>query len=616
MHGINRLSLVLLGVAAAAYAEPLRLASPGGHVKAQIDVDAQGRLTWAATLDGAAALEPSPLGWVVDGARLGEHSRLGAPRLQTLQDRYPVMGPHREASYACCEAAIPVSDGAVAWTLRVRVFDDGAAVRYDLPAPGGARLTGDLTSWTPPAGAKVWWSPYGYETLHQGGPIDSIPAGKALSPPATVELPGGAGFMTLTEADNSSFADMGLVREGGRLAASWVQAPKDGWTAPGPVVSPWRVAILARDLTALVNSDLLTDLCPPPRADLAGADWIKPGRALWHWMAVGDPAYGEQHAWVDAAQQLGFEYYLVDDGWKKWKTDAQDSWACLREVVDYAKAKHVGILVWVACKDLWKAADRRAYLERVAATGARGIKIDFFPPAHAETIQWMEGALADTADLHLLCNFHGCVKPTGRRRTWPQEPTREAIHGHEWHMTRYHRVMPFDQSTILPFTRFVAGPADYTPVVFNPAELNGYTWSGELAQAIVFTSPVQHYADHFKFLLANPNVDLLKAIPTTWDETRILPGTKIGEVVASARRSGGRWFVGVMNGKEARTLRLPLDFLGAGAYALEQTRDVAGRGDAAARSASSVGRTDALTLELQPGGGFVGMLTPAASQNH
>ena len=203
------------------------------------------------------------------------------------------------------------------------------------------------------------------------------------------------------------------------------------------------------------------------------------------------------------------------------------------------------------------------------------------------------------------------MKPTGRRRTWPHEPTREAVRGHEYHISRYQRVMPFDQYTIIPFTRFVLGPADFTPVVFDPKELKGYTWSNEMAQAIVFTSPVQHYADHYRFLVGNPHVDILKAIPTVWDETRVLPGTRIGKLVATARRHGDRWLIGVLNGNGSSKLELKLDFLGDGKYTLQGMADVPGRDDAAARSESTVTRADTLSLELRQGGGFVGLLAPA-----
>lgn len=113
------------------------------------------------------------------------------------------------------------------------------------------------------------------------------------------------------------------------------------------------------------------------------------------------------------------------------------------------------------------------------------------------------------------------------------------------------RTLPPAHDTILPFTRFVIGPGDFTPTVFNPKELRGYPWASELAQAIVFTSPFLCYADHPTNYLNHPALDMMKTIPSTWDETVVLPGSEIGKCAAFARRRGKQWFIGVINGGDA-----------------------------------------------------------------
>ena len=153
-------------------------------------------------------------------------------------------------------------------------------------------------------------------------------------------------------------------------------------------------------------------------------------------------------------------------------------------------------------------------------------------------VNWYDETLRDAAARKLMIDFHGANKPIGRERTWPNEITRESIRGHEYHILRYRRTLPPQHDCILPFTRFVIGPGDYTPTVFNPKELRGYTWARELAQAIVFTSPFLCYADHPQNYLNNPAVDVMKAIPSTWDETMVLPGSEIGKCAAFARRKG------------------------------------------------------------------------------
>ncbi len=209
-----------------------------------------------------------------------------------------------------------------------------------------------------------------------------------------------------------------------------------------------------------------------------------------------------------------------------------------------------------------------------------------------------------------MIDFHGAVKPTGRDRTWPNEINREGIRGHEYQLARYKRILPPEHDAILPFTRYIAGHADYTPTAFNPTELKGYTWPRELAQAVVFTSPFLCYADHPRLYLANPALDVLKAIPSTWDQTIVLPGSEIGEVAAVARRKGDRWFIGVINGGETSHMDIDMKFLGASAFDLVKIEDVPNRDDALNKSKVIVQSGDHLKLDLRPKGGFVGWLTP------
>jgi alpha-glucosidase len=225
-------------------------------------------------------------------------------------------------------------------------------------------------------------------------------------------------------------------------------------------------------------------------------------------------------------------------------------------------------------------------------------------------VNWYDESLRDAAARHLMLDFHGANKPIGREGTWPNEMSRESIRGHEYHILRYRRTLPPEHDCILPFTRYVVGPGDYTPTVFNPKELRGYTWSRELAQAIVFTSPYLCYADHPTNYLNNAALDVMKTIPSVWDETIVLPGSEIGKSVAFARRSGNNWFIGVMNGLDASSLDLPLGFLGRGKYSMTQLGDAADRDDAWQRDEKTVTRSDSVHLSLRRGGGCVIRLSP------
>jgi alpha-glucosidase len=218
---------------------------------------------------------------------------------------------------------------------------------------------------------------------------------------------------------------------------------------------------------------------------------------------------------------------------------------------------------------------------------------------------WYWDTAKDAAQAKLLLDFHGASKPDGMERTWPNVLIREGIRGHEYHIARLNRVLEPQHDVILPFTRFVIGAADYTPTDFATQDLQGNTWAHELAQAIVFTEPFLCYGGNPKDYLANTAVDVLKAIPAVWDQTIILPGSEPGKVVASARRSGNAWFVGILNGATATTMNVSLGFLGTGTWQAIRLGDVTGQAGAWDRQEGTASATDSLSVKLASRGGFV-----------
>jgi alpha-glucosidase len=159
--------------------------------------------------------------------------------------------------------------------------------------------------------------------------------------------------------------------------------------------------------------------------------------------------------------------------------------------------------------------------------------------------------------------------------------------------------------TILPFTRYLAGPADYTAMVFNERRGDSSV-AHQIASLAVFASPLLTIAASPENILASPAVDVIKSIPSTWDETRVLTGSEIGELALFARRKGSTWFLAVMCGPGAKTIRVPLSFLGAGRYRSTLVRDGAPDGSTVTVESTVHAQKDMLTLELRPGGGFVG----------
>jgi alpha-glucosidase len=617
----------LLAASPAPAAKPVEIASPRGEVRLAVFVGDGGRLSYRVAFRGRPAIEASPLGIVVDNVDLGDGVSLGAIEEGTIEDRYPWRGPHAEAVNRCHTAAIAVTHAAshTAYRVEVRVFDDGIAFRHVVPGDAKASRVPDAASaFRLPASSAVWYHDfYGhYEGIHTRKALEEVPAEQWVAPPLTAQLPGGLGYVAITEAALFGYAGMGLQADGHggfRERLGHAQPPSYPFTlrygdaeakrlaAPqavvGTITTPWRVVMVGASLDALVNSDILPSLCPPadPKLFPEGmrTSWVRPGRAVWKYLdGGGENSLAAMKDFSRMAGELGFEYNVVEGFWQRW-SDAD-----LKELVDASAGYKVGVFLWMHSKDLHDPEARRQRLDRAARAGAAGVKIDFFDHEAKEVVELYETLLRETAERHLLVDFHGANKPTGEARTWPNELTKEAVAGLE------HRSQPSSQAhnTTLPFTRWLAGPADYTPVVFGERRKDT-TVAHQIATAAVLTSPLLVYGAHPRSLLESPAVEVIRAIPAVWDETIVLPDSEIGEVAAFARRSGQDWFVAILNGPHSRTLRVPLSFLAGKARGV-LVRDKAGGAAAVEVERRALARGDVLEVPLQPGGGFIARLTP------
>ena len=592
-----------------------------------IDVsDENDRLSYAIALDRHPVILPSSFGIVVDGRNLGERATTGKPELYSVDERYAWLGVHDTAVNRCRGARIPVASrvagdsGVVAWTIDARACDDGAAFRYIVPGDSAAqRVPDEATDFRLAPTALIWSHDFEghYEGTHTRSQVAAAADGLWAAPPLTIKLPDAAGYASITESALAGYAGMGLRADGKngfaaklgheepvsypyrlRYRADDITRLSKPAAIAGTITTPWRVVIAGRTLNALVNADIVHNLAPAPDPKLfptGGTSWIKPGRAVWRYLDGGENSYEGLLQFNALAQRLGFEYHVVEGIWQRW-TDAQ-----LRAFVDDAKQKGVGIWLWKNSQSLTTPADQRAFLDQVRSVGAVGAKIDFFDHEAKEMIDRYQSILREAAERHILVNFHGANKPAGESRTWPNELTREAVTGME------RRSMPAwsGHTTTLPFTRLLAGPADFTPVVFGEERRKDTTWAHQMATAIVLTSPLLVYGSHPQSLLDNPAVDVIKSIPSVWDETIVLPASEIGELAAFARRRGTTWFVAVLNGPAPKNIRIDLGFLGEGNYDALVVRDAPDTAAAVALDRSRVSKTDSFSLDLRAGGGFI-----------
>jgi alpha-glucosidase len=621
--------LVLVTSGTAVAEDVISLVSPAGTIRAALVSPDDGRLSLSISREEQPVLDPSPLGIVIDGVDLGRLARLGQPTSREIHETYAWRGVKNEAVNHCRAYEVPVRSGpdAIAWTLEVKVFEDGLAYRYRVPGEGTRQIKGEASGWRIPRGATVWvqHNTANYEGEYRPYAATEVPAeadGKPLFVgfPATIELPNGQ-LALITEACLYDYSGMTLLAGSEGLFQGVFQDDPDGWQLDGEVLSPWRVTVICQDLNALVNSDLVFNLGPAPDPTLfpqgINTNWIEPGKGLITWGVFGnDGAQWYRQKWfVDMCAAMNCEYLLVDGGWRteKWGflRDGGDLWERLAELCQYAQEKQVGIFVWHAYPEgrndgpgLTDPIMRRNFFRKCKSAGVRGVKIDFFDSERCEIIKVYEQILRETAELQLMVNFHGANKPTGEVRTWPHEITREGIREQEYLLWSE---LPLVHYGALPFSRLVVGHGDFLPTFVRPQYLKNTTATFQLATSIIFTSPFICWPDHPEAYLESPFLNLIRTMPPTWDETSVLEGSKIGQLVAFARRSGDTWFVAALNCQAHECqFQFSTSFLGPGPYRAELIRDGEGGHTIAQIDAGqTIDRGQQLTVTMRSGGGCV-----------
>ncbi len=638
-------ALFLVG---AALAEERRLTSPDGSVQARLSVDASGQLVYAVAFRGMNVISDSPVGMTLDGVDLGRVRTLTALRVSEVHESYPVRGAHAEAKLDALRALYHVQpQSGPSYGLQTLVANEGFAWRIIVPGEGPRRVNAETACWRLPPASRVWfaerlsewklktyageWLSTTLSRLHEASP-----QGPVQAMPLVAELPQGGGYAVVAEAALYGYSGLRLLAEpDGSLRGCFTE--KDGFEVTDQVRTPWRVVLLAPTLDALVNNDLVSHLAPPPDPALfETADWVQGGRSVWSWWQGQDDyltVVGEKRM-IDRASELKFEFTTLDEGWEAWT----NAWDVLKEVCEYGRSNNVRVFVWKHAKELnlpeRDFAALRVFLDKVRASGAAGVKVDFMNSESFATVAFDERVLREAALRRLLVNFHGCQKPSGESRTYPNEVTREGVRGLELNRITEgylkqlrakgvdasarpytpggeNQNLPASHNAALPFTRCVLGPADYTPLAFSrPGDT---TWAHQLAMAYLVTSPLLVMAENPDRLFDEPRlgklIPFVRELPVTWDETRVLEGSLIGELAAFARRKGNVWHVAMVNGSGGlKLVSFSPRFTGWKRARVSQLADVSGKKAEVAFATRVVKGDETLIVTLEPCGGFVARL--------
>jgi len=595
--------------------------SPDRNVKFKISFS-ESQIDYSVTFLKNSVIETSPMRMLLDGEDLSSQVKFGKAEQYSIDEKYQTRGVHLFAADKCNGVKIPVTflKSNTLYYIEARAYNDGIAFRFIIPGDDINHIPDEATVFNLPAASTIWYHDFywHYEGVHIKKDISKVGKGEWAAPPLTFKLPTGH-YASITEADLKDYAGMSLQANGARGFVTRLghkqpssypfahdykleDAIRLGEAAEikGAITTPWRTVIIGADLNALVNSDLITNLSSPPDKTFfpkgIETDWIKPGRSVWAWLDGGERTIEGMKEFSRLAGDLGFEYNTVDAFWSRW-TDTQ-----IKDLVDYSAKHGVKIWLWQHGRNIKDREERRQFFKRCHDLGVVGVKLDAFSNESKEFIDLYQDCLQDAAEFKLMVNFHGNNKPSGESRTWPNEMTREGIRGLEYGKNQDAWAV---HNTTLPFTRLLAGHGDYTPLVFGERRLET-SWTHQIATAIVFTSPVLVFGANPNSLLENPAVNVIKDIHGSWDETRVLRCSEIGEIAAFARRKGDTWFLAILNGDSSKKFQLPLDFLEEGSWYEGTVLSDKANDPASLKMDRVFSRsTDDIPINLRAAGGFV-----------
>lgn len=665
------------------------VSSPDGRLELAFESDARG-MRWSLARDGRTLVRPSRLGVLFAAANPSEEGseRLAEMKIAavtrgssdttwktTLSRRGTIRDRHNEMTVELVEAEprgarVELGSARAEKTPRrlglvFRAYDEGVAFRYAFPqqeAFDGFVLKDEQTEWNFGEGTSAWVAPY--ETGVAGSPPEGQFAGEyvrlalaALDPGRFVGQPvlveAGRASLALCEAALSNWAGLhyraagngksGLRASLAKLPPSPAASENISVIAGTPAQSPWRVTLVGDDdVDLLRKNDVLLSLNPPPDPAV-DFSFVKPGVTSWDWWVESNNSLstGLTLKLVDFAAEMGWPYHTIDGGWFGFARRPNHGPNVpleprkgfdLARIVAHAKARNVGIWVWIHWMEIESIGLEETFA-RLSRWGVVGVKADFVERLDQEMVNWCEKLFRTAAKHRIMVNLHGSFNPIGGERTWPNLITREAICGNE--MNIFKTVTTPEHCAVQPFTRFLTGPADFTPGSFANVFSKDFTpqlekghrygdetdrcpnWAEEmgtrahaLAQCVQFDSPLMTLCDWPERYRGAAGIEVLRSLPTTWRDTRPLEG-RCGEYYAVLRESfGGRFYYAATTVKP-RDLELSLDFLGDDAWKMIAYVDDKKRtpldAKAVLRQERTVRKGEKVRFELCPEGGAVAL---------
>lgn len=625
------------------------LRSPDNRI--EVRVRTVGQIRYDVLLNGTALLENSTLSLDVDHKKLGinpkvinakrdSHDQIVEP---VVHQKFARIRDHYNELRLTCDGA---------YSVVFRAYNEGIGYRFETSLPEkDVKVFGEEANFKFAANYIVYYpqedSFYSHnERKYLPQALNEIAPQFIATLPAVVDVGHGA-KVAIAESDLDDYPGLWLRGAAPDFALSGTFPPyptklvqtsdrdyKPVETADyiaatsGTRTYPWRVIGIADHDGDLITNEIVYLLERPSQFE--DTSWIKPGKVAWDWWndwnidGVDFPAginTKTYEYYVDFAAKYGIPYIILDDGWYKLGNLLEVTPDLnMQELLDYAKQKNVGIILWAS----WKTLDDQLIpaLDQFEKWGVKGIKVDFMQRSDQIMIDYFYRVCREAAKRHMLVDFHGDQKPATMMRTWPNLINTEGVRGMEW--SKWSWESEPKHNVTLPFTRMFLGPMDYTPGAMRNATKQTFapinhqpmamgTRCHQLAMYVVYEAPLQMLSDSPSNYLHEPEaMEFLSAVPTVWDDTRVLDA-QIADYVLLARRNGRDWYVGGMTDWDPRDLEVDFSFLPEGNFTLDAYQD----GVNADRNASDykktttqITRATKLKIHLAPGGGWAARIHP------
>ncbi len=639
-------ALLVTGPAVAA----ISVRSPEGAVVVRVEM-ADGEPGWTVTFRGAPALDRAPIGLVFASLQSAPLSVVSVERDAGDTRVTGLIGKTSSARDRYRQATVhfAATPGKPTLDLVLRAYDDGAAYRWVVRSATPFKLADERVGFGVPLSAQAWAMPVkgfdsSYEEYYRSGSLTkALPSDTLIALPLLVRR--GAVWEGITEAALHDWAGLYVTRRDGVAGLRGRLSPR--LDDPGVIVhghagahpSPWRVVLLGDAPGRLIESNIVQLLNPPPAT--GDWSWVEPGKAVFPWWndyywpgARFTPGLNTATylAYIDFAADNGIEYVTLDgykgqawyggpigpDGTPQDLTHARPE-IDMAALMAHARARGIKIRVWAHWKPLSEQLDRA--LDAWAAWGVSGVMSDFMNRDDQQMVAFYDELAAKTAAHRMTITYHGAFKPTGNSRTWPNDLGREAVRGTEYDKFDNNPGSTPAHEALLPFTRMLAGPLDVHQGGFDtvaPARFhNRYTApqvmgtrARALAQYVVQEDPLTMVADSPVKYEGATGWDFVRAVPTVWDETRVLWG-EVGHGIVIARRSGAAWWLGAITDGDARTVTVRLPFAAHGQLNVMSYADDRGSPQGVKRANFTVAAAGALTIGMGPDGGYAARITTA-----